>query len=425
MSHLAAISLPGFANAHSHAFQRALRGTVERRDPARTDTFWTWRERMYALANGLDLQGLEAVTRACYAECLEAGYTAIGEFHYVHHRPDGGPYDDPVATARAVLRAARQVGIRVTLLWTVYARGGFDAPLSPAQARFGAPSLDAVRRALDALAGDVDGRMSALGLAIHSVRAVPPEWLGPLAREARQRGLPLHAHVSEQPAEVAACREATGLSPVGLLHREGVLGPGFTAVHGTWLDDEDIALLAASGATVALCPTTEGNLGDGFPRTRDLARAGVPLAVGSDSHAVIDPFAELRALEYQARAATGTRAVLTDASGEVAPALLRVGHDAGYAALGLPDDGDLVTLDASARALSSPLPADPAHTPDHEESQHETAQISRDRLATALTAGHPGLVDEVTVAGEVRVRRGRLVDALAAPAPAPPNPRAR
>lgn len=411
MSQPSATSLPGFANAHSHAFQRALRGTVERRDPARTDTFWTWRERMYSLANGLDLQGLEAATRACYAECLEAGYTAIGEFHYVHRRPDGAPYEDAVATARAVLRAARQVGIRVTLLWTVYARGGFDTPLGPAQARFEVASVDAVRRALDSLGGEVDGRMTALGLAIHSVRAVPPAWLGPLAQEARDRGLPLHAHVSEQPAEVAACRRATGLSPVALLAREGVLGPTFTAVHATWLDDEDVALLASSGATVAVCPTTEGNLGDGVPRTRDLDHAGVPLAVGSDSHTVIDPFAELRALEYQARAATGTRAVLTDPDGDVAPALLRAGHDAGYASLGLPSDGDEVTLDPSARALTPPLSWSP---------QGDAPRSARDWLAMALTAGHPGLVERVTVAGEVRVRRGRLLDA-----PGAPSPRAR
>ncbi len=424
MTQDAATPIPGFANAHSHAFQRALRGTVERRDPDRTDTFWTWRERMYALANRLDLQALEAVTRACYAECLEAGYTAIGEFHYVHHRPGGAPYDDPVATARAVLRAARQVGVRVTLLWTVYARGGFDAPLTPAQTRFGVASLDDVRRALDALAGAVDGRMSALGLALHSVRAVPPAWLGPLAHEARARGLPLHAHVSEQPAEVAACRQATGLTPVALLAREGVLSPSFTAVHGTWLEDEDVALLASSGATVALCPTTEGNLGDGVPRTRDLARAGVPLAVGSDSHAVLDPFAELRALEYQARAATGTRAVLTDAAGDVAPALLRVGHHAGYASLGLPDDGDQIFLDSSARALTPPLEA--ASSAGHD------VLSPVEWLAGAFTAGHPGLVDRVTVAGEERVRGGRLLDPpadrlAAGPAPGsrPPSPQAR
>ncbi len=382
----AALALPGFANVHSHAFQRLLRGGVQRRDPARDDTFWTWRERMYALAGSLDLAGIEAAARLTFVEGLEAGYTAVGEFHYLHHGPDGAPWPgDPVAAARAVIRAARQAGVRLTLLWTVYARGGFDAPLSGAQARFASRAVDDVWRALDVLATEADGRRVRLGLALHSVRAVPEAWLGPLAAGARARGLPLHAHVSEQPAEVAACRAATGLSPVGLLAREGVLGPDFTAVHATWLDDEDVARLAASGSLVGLCPTTEGDLGDGVPRTADLHAAGVRLAIGSDSHAVIDPFSELRLAELQARAATLTRCVLVDAQGRVAPVLQRIGHDHGYSSLGLPSDGDRVTLRADARAL----------------------QGCPDPLAAALTAGHPGLVDVVEVDGQRVVEGGR------------------
>ena len=379
------ISLPGFANAHSHAFQRLLRGRVQRRDPGREDSFWTWRERMYALADELDIASLEAAARLCYVECLEAGYTAVGEFHYLHHDRAGAPLSDPLAASRAHLAAARQVGIRLSLLWCVYARGGIGQPLSARQERFAVPDLDSARRALDALAPLVDGRRSRLGLAIHSVRAVPREWLGPLAAEARQRGLPIHAHVSEQPREVADCRVHYGMSPVQLLAAEGVLGPDFTAVHATWLDDADIATLAAHGVTVALCPTTEGDLGDGFPPTRELHAAGVPLAIGSDSHAVIDPFAELRAAEYQARARAGCRCVLSDADGEVAPVLARVGHDHGYRALGLPGDGDRVTLRADARLFEG----------------------VDDPLAVALLGGHAGLVSTVEVAGEAVVRDGR------------------
>ena len=167
------IALPGMANAHSHAFQRLLRGSVQRRTMGREDTFWTWRESMYDLACRLDLQGLEAASRLCFVECLEAGYTAVGEFHYLHHQPDGAAYDDPVATSRAVVRAASQAGIRLCLLWTVYARGGFDAPLQSRQRRFGVTDLDAVRRSLDALSNDLGGDMCRMGLAIHSVRAVP------------------------------------------------------------------------------------------------------------------------------------------------------------------------------------------------------------------------------------------------------------
>ena len=381
--------LPGFANVHSHAFQRGLRGLVQERDPTREDTFWTWRERMYALAQGLSLAETEALARLCYVECLEAGYTAVGEFHYLHHDRGGVPYEDGVASARALLRAARQVGVRITLLWTVYARGGFDRDLSEAQQRFAVKSLGEVWRALDALSTEVDGVRSRLGLALHSVRAVPCEWLAPLVTEARSRGLPIHAHVSEQQVEVSACRAATGLSPVALLAREGVLGPDFTAVHATWLDEHDIELLADSGSGVALCPTTEGDLADGVPKSAALHQAGVPLSIGSDSHAVIDPFSELRFAEYQARAATGGRCVLTDSHGRVAPILARIGHEHGYRALGLSSKGDQLTLMEQARCL---------------EGVGDAWQVA------ALMAGHPGLIDEVCVMGETLVRRGRHID---------------
>ncbi|TNF26657.1 MAG: formimidoylglutamate deiminase [Deltaproteobacteria bacterium] len=382
-----AIALPGFANVHSHAFQRLLRGSVQRRDPQREDSFWTWRERMYALATSLDLDGIEAAARLCYAECLEAGYTAVGEFHYLHNREDGSPYPEWLATTYAHARAARQVGIRLSLLWTVYARGGFDAPLQPEQRRFGVPDLDTAKLALDALMPLADTGAVRVGLALHSVRAVPRDWLGPLAEEARRRGLPIHAHVSEQPREVAECRRHYGLSPVQLLRAEGVLGPDFTAVHATWLDDDDIEALARSRATVCLCPTTEGDLGDGIPPTAELHAAGIPLAIGSDSHAVIDPFAELRTAEYDARARTGCRCVLTDGSGDVGPALARIAHANGYDALGLPDGGDRVFLRDDARVF----------------------ERVRDLLPVALLAGHPGLVERVDVAGQTVVEGGRHV----------------
>jgi len=384
------LSLPGFANTHSHAFQRLLRGTVQSRDPSREDSFWTWRERMYALAERLSLAELEAAARLCYMECLEAGYTALGEFHYLHHDRGGVPFADTLATSRAHISAARATGLRLTLLWCVYAYGGFGhQPLSERQRRFAVPDLDAVRRALDLLAAEGDGRRVRIGLAIHSVRAVPREWLAPLAEEARARGLPIHAHVSEQPLEVAECRVHHGLSPVQLLAAEGVLGPDFTAVHGTWLDPEDIALLAHHSCTVALCPTTEGDLGDGFPPTRELHVAGVPLTIGSDSHAVIDPFAELRSAEYQARARAGCRCVLTDAHGEVSPVLSAIGHAHGYRSLGLPDTGDEVFLREDARLF---------------------AHVDQP-AAMALLGGHAGLVERVTVDGEAVVEHGRHVDA--------------
>lgn len=384
---MSTLALPGFANVHSHAFQRLMRGEVQRRDPARADTFWTWRERMYAHANTLDLDALEAAARLVYIECLEGGFTAVGEFHYLHHAPDGRPYEDPVAAAKVHLRAARAAGIRMTLIWCVYARGGFDREPSAGQRRFLTRHLGEVERALDALAPEVDGALTRLGLAIHSVRAVPREWLGPLAELAARRALPLHVHASEQRAEVEDCIDHTGLSPIALLAAHGVLGPTTTVVHGTWLDDEDVALLARHRALVALCPTTEGDLGDGIARVAELHAAGVRLCIGSDSHAVIDPFAELRLVEYLARVTTRRRCVLTDETGAVAPALAAVGSAHGYTSLGLSSDGDRVELDASDRVF----------------------EASADPIATAFVGGHRGLVARTIVDGQVVVEGGRWI----------------
>jgi len=344
---------------------------------------------MYELASTMSAERLERVARSAYAECLEAGYTAIGEFHYLHRLADDP--DDPLLSARILLRAARQTGIRINLLWTVYHQGGFDQPLEPRQQAFRSDCIDHVTRALDELSDEVDGDRSRLGLAIHSVRAVPRDWLGPLAQLANDRDLTLHAHVSEQPAEVTACERATGLTPIGLLEAEGVLSHRFTAVHATWLQDEDVDALARAQAQVCVCPTTEGDLGDGFAPTQALREAGVSLSVGSDSHAVIDPFAELRTLEYEARASTGQRCVLVDEAGRVAQALLTIGHDNGYGALGLSGLGDRVHLDERARALRG--------LGDEEDTL----------LGAVVTAGHPGLVDRVEVAGEVVVEAGRHV----------------
>jgi len=391
---MSTLVLPGFANVHSHAFQRLMRGEVQRRDPARSDTFWTWRERMYAHANRLDLAALEAAARLVYSECLEGGYTAIGEFHYLHHDPTGAPWPDPVAAAKVHLRAARDAGIRLTMLWCVYARGGFERAPTDGQRRFVTRELGDVETALDLLAADsandLTGR-TRLGLAIHSVRAVPREWLGPLAELARQRGLPLHVHASEQRKEVADCRAHTGLSPVGLLAAEGVLADTTTIVHGTWLDDGDIALLARHRTLVGLCPSTEGDLGDGIPRIADLQAAGVRMCIGTDSHAVIDPFYEVRTVEYLARVSGERRCVLTDAAGEVAPALTAIGSTNGYGSLGwagaCEGGGDTVELDLSNRVFEG----------------------QNDALSTALLGGHRGLVQRTTVAGQVVVEAGRWV----------------
>jgi len=384
------IALPGMVNAHSHAFQRLLRGRVQRRLPHRTDSFWTWRETMYALANQLDPSALEASARLTYAECLEAGYTAVGEFHYLHHPV--GTDDDGLAAAEAMIRGARQTGIRLCLLAAAYERGGFGEALTERQGCFDTKSPEALLSLVDKLlaivAREGEGRI-AIGLAIHSVRAVPPAQMSLLAAGARARGLPIHVHASEQPKEVQDCLAATGHRPIGLLAEAGVLGPDCSVVHATWYDDADLDRLEESGSGVIICPSTEGDLGDGFPRLAAMHARGIRLSIGSDSHAVIDPFAELRQLETNGRVASGSRCVLADSDGELRGPLEAIGSRHGRRALGLPETGhgDGLVLRAEARFF--------AEVPDG------------DRALAALLGGHAGLVDRVEVGGELLVEGGR------------------
>ena len=285
--------LPGLIDTHSHAFHRALRGQATGGD------FWAWRTRMYSLVERLDPDSLLALATASFAELVLAGVTTVHEFHYLHH-PDG--MDD------AVCEAARRAGIRLVLLDTCYLRPGFDgAALDPVQQRFS--DGDAERWALRAEKVAAANPDVVVGAAIHSVRAVDPPSMELVASWARTRGVPLHLHLSEQPAENEACIAATGRTPTRLAHDHGVLGSTTTAVHCTHVSAEDIALLGTSGTTVCLCPTTERDLGDGVGPASSLARAGCRLRVGTDSHAVVDLFEEVRAIELDERLTTGRRAL--------------------------------------------------------------------------------------------------------------------
>ncbi|HSD75773.1 MAG TPA: formimidoylglutamate deiminase [Solirubrobacteraceae bacterium] len=313
---LPGLTLPGLANAHSHAFQRALRG----RTHARRGSFWTWREQMYALAARLDPDAYLRLARATFAEMALAGVTLVGEFHYLHHAPDGTPYDDPNAMGAAVVAAAAEAGVRLTLLDACYLRGGI--------ARFRDADADAWAARVDALA---DGPGVRVGAAVHSVRAVDAEAVRTAAAWAGER--PLHAHVSEQPAENEACLAEHGATPVAVLDGAGALSERFTAVHATHVADEDVARLA--GATVCMCPTTERDLGDGIGPARRLRERGARLALGSDSQAVIDLLEEARAVELDERLATGARGLHRPAD------LLRAATADGYACLGWPAGGRL------------------------------------------------------------------------------------
>ena len=312
--------IPAMANAHSHAFQLDLRGVGERVSASNaSDDFWSWRTEMYRLASSHTPESMGEVGMRVYGQMARAGYGAVGEFHYVHHQPDGTPYPEPNAMAIALAQAARARGLEITLLPAAYHRGGPGKPPDPGQVRFCDPSVEAYLERVDALrswAADVEG--VGVGVAAHSVRAVPAEWLEAIARYADEHGLVRHVHASEQRRELAECQDEHGCSPIELLEQTGFLGPRTSVVHAIHVSEHDIALLAGSRSIVVTCPTTEGNLGDGFLPGLRYRDAGVRLAIGTDEQTRVDPFEELREMETLARREGHTRfALLAAADGDL------------------------------------------------------------------------------------------------------------
>ncbi|MER7608517.1 formimidoylglutamate deiminase [Nocardioides sp. NPDC127503] len=368
--------LAGSGNAHSHAFHRALRG----RTHDQGGDFWRWREQMYAVADRLTPDSYERLAEAVFAEMLVTGWTTVAEFHYVHHRPDGTPYEDPNAFGTALTRAASAVGIRLTLLDTLYLSSAPGKPLLPEQSRFGDGTAEAWLERWQRL-----HRTHAVGAAIHSIRAVSPDDIA-LVAERLPAEVPLHVHVSEQPAENEQSLAAYGRTPVQVLADAGALSPRTWLVHATHLTDADIALIADSGAGVVMCPTTEADLGDGIGPARDLADAGVRIALGSDQNAVIDPWLEVRGLEAGERLRSRQR-------GRFSPADLESARtSAGYAASGLP--GGLRT-----GACADLVELEPDSV--------RTAGAALDQLALVATASD---VRRVVVGGRVVAEDGRLAD---------------
>lgn len=350
---LTGLTLPGLANAHSHAFHRALRG----RTHGGRGTFWTWREQMYAVAGRLDPSSYRRLARAVYGEMALAGITCVGEFHYLHHSPDGTPYEDPNAMGLALIEAAADAGIRITLLDTLYLTASVAGdPLQGPQIRFGDGDLDGWSARVEQLPTRPH---AAIGAALHSVRAVPVEAMATFAY--RNEGRPLHLHLSEQRAENRDCLMVHGRTPTELLHDMGVLGPTTVAVHATHLTDLDRSLLGDTDTGVCFCPTTERDLADGIGPARALVDGGSPLSLGTDSHAVIDMFEEARAVELDERLRTEHRGHFR--AGE----LLTAATAGGHAALGWADAGaiapgqraDLVTirLDSVRTAGAQPVGA--------------------------------------------------------------------
>ena len=323
--------LPGFVNTHSHVFQRALRGHTHR-PLSRQDTFWTWRRSMYAEAQHLNPDTLYEEALTTYREMLGAGYTSVGEFHYVHHQPGGRPYDDPNAMSEAIIQAGRDAGIRVVLLMTAYAQSSFNQPPEEDQRRFCDVSIDAYLDRVEALRV----RDIPIGVAPHSVRAVPEDWFRAIAGYGQIHHLPLHVHADEQIVEIEQCQAVYGCTPIELLERFGALGTLTTIVHATHANATEIALLAQYGCVVCVCPTTEGDLGDGIAPYTELLATHIPLAIGSDSNTRIDPIEELRWAEYSARMRYQRRRVLVaDELASPGPLLLAYGTRCGAVALGL------------------------------------------------------------------------------------------
>jgi formimidoylglutamate deiminase len=355
-----AVSVAAMPNAHSHAFQRGLRGRAERLAPDRDD-FWTWRTEMYSLASELDPDGMRELAGRAFTEMADAGYGAVGEFHYVHHQPDGTPYPDPNEMAKAVAGAAVAAGLAAVMLPTAYHRAGWDGgnlePL-PGQKRFCDPDVETFLARVEELrswAAGIDG--VEVGVAAHSVRAVPASWLTAIAEHSERAGLVRHVHAHEQRRELAECRAEHGCSPIELLERTGFLGPSASVIHGIHVSQQDVAILARTGATVISCPTTEGNLGDGYLPAMTYAEANVPLAIGSDSQVRIDPFEEARELETLSRRERQLRSGLLATVGD----LWRELCENGYRSLGLPDGlapRPTVTLDLEHPDLLGIDPAD-------------------------------------------------------------------
>jgi formimidoylglutamate deiminase len=342
-------TVPGIANLHSHAFQRAMAGMAERQtDPA--DSFWTWRETMYAVAARFDPGLLQAVATQLYAEMLEAGYTSVCEFHYLHHAANGQPYPLPDVMSLALLAAARAAGIRITLLPVLYMSGGFDGrTLGERQRRFG-HDVEAWLQLFEGLRAHESDTVR-IGCALHSLRAVPAQAmravLDALPADAR-----VHIHIAEQQAEVDECIAVRGARPVQWLLDNATVDARWTLVHATHLDDAEVQGIARSGATVAICPTTEANLGDGLFPLRRFLDAGGRWGIGSDSHISVSPVEELRWLEYGQRLRAQRRniVVATDAP-SVGETLLQGVVDSAADATGF-DAGDSVVLDAQAPILA-------------------------------------------------------------------------
>lgn len=339
------VLMPGFVNGHSHSFQRALRGLVEKTFDLKKDTFWSWRNQMYGIANSLTSQDLLQITKLCYLEMLEAGFTHVGEFHYLHHEENS----DPLSMSEALVKAAKDSHINLTMLMTAYNRYSFDEPIKPSQRRFFYPNVESF---LDFISHASKLNVD-LGLAIHSVRAVPKDWFLAINDHARRHKMPLHIHASEQLQEVEDCQKHHSRSPIKLLADNQLLAPYTTLVHATHLIDDDVELIKSHKPNLCICPSTEKNLGDGMIPLKNIE--DVSICIGTDQHVRFDAFDEVRSLEEEERLRLKQRAVLTKPGKHLYEALHPYLSQGGLKAL-YPYDSHLSMVGKGANLISLELP---------------------------------------------------------------------
>ncbi len=401
--------LPGLVNVHSHSFQRAIRARTEHRTAAERDTFWTWREAMYHAANRLSPEDIYAVARMAFLEMLLSGISTVGEFHYLHHGPDGRPYPERNLIAHHVLRAADEVGLRIVLLRTAYARSGFNKVPNPGQARFITPKSADFIRDTEALRAFIpkfvpSGRAS-VAVAPHSVRALPLDYIVDVASYACDASLPLHMHVSEQPGEIEECISEHGMRPIELLRGRDVLSSRFTGIHAIHVTEAEIAALASAGGRVCACPTSERNLGDGAVPARELTTARVGICFGSDSNIQIDLLEDARLLEYHLRMNRLERAVLAPEAGRsgLAERLFTSATSMGAKALGIPagkmevgQAADFFTVDLNDASVAG---ADSASL-----LNHIVFSLERTAIRDVFVGGEPQIQDGHHVHEEEIVR---------------------
>ncbi|HEY0320637.1 MAG TPA: formimidoylglutamate deiminase [Pyrinomonadaceae bacterium] len=392
--------LPGLVNAHSHAFQRVIRGRTEYRTGKGSDNFWTWREMMYSAATRLSPEDLYDASRMTFLEMALNGITSVGEFHYIHRAPDGSSYDDPNLLSKTVMRAARDVGLKICLLRVAYARSGYASNPNSKQIRFieaDAESFLGNVERLRAEAGKEDTEAAWVGVAPHSVRAVPLDYLRELFRYAQEYELPVHMHIAEQPAEIEACIKEYDRTPVALLETEGLLTERFTGVHGIHVTAEEARMLALARAIICACPTTERNLGDGIVPASLFFKEGVRVSLGTDSHTQVDLFEDARELEYNMRLAKLERVVLdrtSDSPSALAASLFDCATRHGAESIGITGGGILATGQ----------PAD-FFTVDLHHPSIAGASIE-DLLAHIVFSLSPAAVREVVVGGRMIVESG-------------------